>query len=181
VFDSSVDTPADHCQIHTDQALIPVVDTDEVDQPDNCAPTTDSPPVECSGTPKQHVISLLDSIYLQLDILWFNFLARLRVSAELLFLWPRLLLIELPRFAISGSILIITVSWLSTSLILDTLLKLLNSLIAWIILACYLCVFSLQATWITLRNVAVARHGQLTIREVFDSISGNRAPGRASQ
>ncbi|KAB5582939.1 hypothetical protein GE09DRAFT_1278260 [Coniochaeta sp. 2T2.1] len=45
-------------------------------------------------------------------------------------------------------------SWLSLSLIFNILLELLATITAWALLAVYLCVFSLQATWMTLRNVA---------------------------
>jgi hypothetical protein len=81
------------------------------------------------------------------------------------------IIFEIPR-------LIFTVSWLSISLAFNAvagLIGLFTTALAWMILACHLCVFSLHATWIALRNVAVARRGQLTIREVLDSISGNRA------
>jgi hypothetical protein len=108
------------------------------------------------------------------SLLWLGLITRICILLELVVLWPKLVLIDIPRLAISSGVLLVTASWLSVSLAFNVFFDLFKTVIAWNILAWYLCVFSLQATWITLKNVAVARRGQLTIREVLDSICGNR-------
>lgn len=95
-------------------------------------------------------------------------------------LWPRIIFLVLPRLAISTIALVVTEYCISTPLASRAFVKLLTTVVAWTILGCYICAFSLQATWTTLKNVAVARRGQLTIREVLDSISGNRGLGASS-
>lgn len=155
--------------------MVPVADFEEIDSSDNCPPVTGQTPESCPGTPESQVASISDTIYYRFFFLWTNIIARLRILVEFVFFWPRIVLIEIPRLAICSAVLGITVSWLSVSLAFNVVLDLLKTVTAWIILACYLCAFSLQATWITLKNVAVARRGQLTIREVLDSICGNRA------
>ena len=167
---SNFDAKADHCRPYTGLGLVPAVDI-----LNSYSPATLETPVRCHGNPENEIISLVNSIYLQLNSIWSNILARLRVLLEFLVFWPRVLLFEIPRLVIPSAILVITVSWLSLTIIFNTSLQLLTTSTAWTLLALYLCAFSLQTTWITLRNVAVARRGQLTIREVFDSISGNRA------
>ena len=155
--------------------MAPVLDVKEVNSPDSCSPVANQTSAGCPGTPESQIASISDAIYYRLYFLWINVIARLRILVELVFFWPRIVFLEIPRLAICAAVLGITVSWLSVSRAFNVVLELLKTVTAWIILACYLCAFSLQATWITLKNVAVARRGQLTIREVLDSISGNRA------
>jgi hypothetical protein len=170
--ESNVVAEADNCTIHPGLTLVPIVDIEEIASQES-SPVTNEHPESCPGTPQHQVASLSNAIYLRLNHIWANFVAQFRVLVELVFLWPRILF-ELPRLVVSIVVLVVTVSWLSLSRAFNVFGELLKTVVAWIILACYLCAFSLQATWITLRNVAVARRGQLTIREVLDSISGNR-------
>lgn len=153
---------------------MPVVDAQEIDSPSNCSPVADCTPRGRPGTLKSPVASISDTIYCLLSALWLNLLARLRVAVELLILWPRITFLVLPRLAVSGITLVVTASWVFIPLAPKAIVEPLTTVAAWTLLACYLCAFSLQATWTTLRNVAVARRGHLTVREVLDSIRGNR-------
>ena len=169
------DIEVDSCIIHTGLALVPIIDGIGVDSTAKSFPVTSQSSSEGPGSARQHVAALSNDVYSGLNFLWINLLARLLILFDLFILGPRILFLEVPRLLVSGSLLSVTVSWLSASLAFNILAKLLKSAIAWTVLALYLFAFILQATWITLRNVAVARRGRLTIREVLDSISGNRA------
>lgn len=167
---------ADNCITHAGLTLEPVIGVNKVDSSDSCSSLADKKPGSFPDQPR----SFSDATYLRLSLLRATFIARLRLLVNLFFIWPWVIFLEIPWLIVSGIFLVITAFWLSVSSAFTVLVDLLKTAAAWTILACYLCAFSLQATWITLRNVAVARRGQLTIREVLDSISGNRASAASS-
>lgn len=181
-------------RIQTDGlTLVPRVVAEDVNSPEPCLPAVCEHCGGYTGIPLRQA-SLSTTIYLRLRLLclrlrllWFSLVAYLRFLAKLSIILSKLSIFlsyvifsQLPSLAVSSVGVFITAYWGYIFLVSLTLIELLETAAAWTLLACYLCTFSLQATWTTLRNVAVARQGQLTIREVLDSIRGNRALEQSS-
>lgn len=185
-FEFNAVAEADSYPIHPGLTLVPRVDAEEINSPEPCLPAVCKHCGGYTGIPL-HQASLSTTINLRLRLLWFSLVAYIRFLAKLSVIFSKLsiflsyfIFFQLRALVFSPVLFFVTASWLYVYLVSLILVELLKTAAAWTLLACYLCAFSLQATWNTLRNVAVARQGQLTIREVLDSIRGNRALEQSS-